>query len=177
MKTFVALLRGINVGGNSKVPMSDLKICFEEAGYSNVRTYINSGNVIFESKEKVDDVEIEKMLEEKFGFSIRVVVKSAEDIKRICEKIPADWSNDIEQRTDVIFLWEEVDKPDVLKEIEINPGVDNLTYVKGAVVWNFDKKDYTKSKMHKFIGTHIYKNMTARNVNTVRKLNSLIESV
>jgi uncharacterized protein (DUF1697 family) len=78
-------------------------------------------------------------------------------------------------RTDVIFLWAEVDRPDVLNEIAANPSVDHLIYTPGAVIWHFDRTDYRKSKMHDFIGTRVYTLMTARNVNTVRKLQKLLD--
>lgn len=173
--TFVALLRGINVGGNSKVNMSELKTCFEELGFKNVRTYINSGNVIFEDKKKsVDAKKIEASLKKHFGFDLRVIVRTRAEIASVLAKVPKNWTNDTKMRTDVIFLWEEVDNSSVTEEIETNPDVDHLIYAKGAVIWNFDRKNYSKSRMHKFIGTHIYKNMTARNINTVRKLDSLM---
>ena len=73
-------------------------------------------------------------------------------------------------------MWEEYDKKSSLNLIEINKDVDNLIYVKGAIIWNLNKMDYSKSRMHKFIGTIVYKNMTARNVNTVRKLNELLKN-
>lgn len=174
---YVALLRGINVGGNCKVSMKALKACFEKLGFINVKTYINSGNVIFfhigSSGEKLVDI-IEQGIKKYIGLEIRVVVRSLEQIALLCKKIPKTWTNDAGSRTDILFLWKEVDKPSTLAELAINPAVDHLLYIKGAVVWHFDRKDYNKSKMHKLIGTFVYKNMTVRNVNTVRKLHALM---
>jgi len=79
-------------------------------------------------------------------------------------------------RTDVIFLWEKFDKPGVLKQIQINP-VDNVKYIPGALLWNVDSKDYSKSSMQKLIGTELYRNMTIRNVNTVRKLHEIMTNI
>lgn len=178
MSQYVALLRGINVGGNNKVEMSRLKKAFESLGYVHVQTYINSGNVVFETK--TDDREniiknIERELKKEFGLSLRVVLLSAKKFQTICQHIPSTWFNDNEQRTDVLFLWDEFDSPKSLKLISTNPDVDTLKYIKGAIVWHFKRINYTKSAMRKFIVTPIYKNMTARNVNTVRKINSLFE--
>lgn len=175
--SYVALLRGINVGGNSKVSMKDLKTCFEELGFTDVRTYINSGNVIFapagKPVAKLAEI-IEQGIKKHIGLDIRVVVRSLEQIELLCKKIPKAWTNDASSRTDVLFLWKEVDRPSVLSELVINKDVDHLLYIKGAVVWHFNRKDYNKSKMHKFIGTFVYKNMTARNINTTRKLHVLM---
>jgi uncharacterized protein (DUF1697 family) len=174
---YVALLRGINVGGKNRINMAELKSCFEKLGFQDVLTYINSGNIIFSDSDRSERelLElIEKCIKENFDLQIPVVIRSSEQIDETVRTIPSEWVNDKAMRTDVLFLWEEVDQPQVLDEIAINPEVDNLIYTSGAVVWNFDRKYYTKSKMHKFIGTKVYNLMTARNVNTVRKLQILM---
>ena len=119
---------------------------------------------------------LETCIEKHFGRKIMVTVRSLKQMKAINAKIPKNWTNDGEMRTDIIFLWEEVDSRKVLSEIKTNPDVDNLLYTKGAVIWNFDRKNYTKSRMNKFIGKYVYKNMTARNVNTLRKLLELMNA-
>lgn len=171
--TYLALLRGINVGGNKKVSMAELKKVFEKLDYSDVRTYINSGNVVFTSSKK-DFSKIEKALKKAFGFDVAVVVRDAKSIKKLNKAIPAAWTNDAKQRTDVLFLWDEYDSKKSLKLFTVKPKIDNLKYVSGAIIWNFERKHYTKSGMGKMIGTLIYKNLTARNVNTVRKLASMM---
>lgn len=178
MKKYVALLRGINVGGNNKVEMSKLRGCFESLGYKNVITYINSGNVIFETKKtdtKKLTKEIEAVIKTSFNLDIRVLLRDSTNIQKICTSITQEWTNDKVQRCDVLFLWDEFANKKSTSFIEVNPKVDTLKYIDGAIVWHFDKKYYTKSKMHKFIGTIIYKHMTARNINTVRKIASLME--
>jgi uncharacterized protein (DUF1697 family) len=79
-------------------------------------------------------------------------------------------------RTDVMFLWEKYDRPDVLEKIKITP-VDNVKYVPGAVLWNVKGEDYSQSGMMKLMGTDLYRNMTIRNVNTVRKLHQIITNM
>lgn len=170
---YVALLRGINVGGNKKVEMSKLKKAFESLGFVNVTTYINSGNVIFQSNKK-DFSQIETVLKKSFGFEIKVVIRDAKNIQKLCEKIPRELENSAKQKTDVLFLWDEFDKKSTIGLIKINPKVDILQYVSGAIIWSIKRSDYSKSGMKKFIGTIVYKNMTARNVNTVRKLAGLM---
>jgi len=178
MTKYIALLRGINVGGNNKVEMSKLKKSFESLGYEKVSTYINSGNIFFETKEK-DRVklvrEIEKVLKKDFKLELRVVIRDSKDINKICKKVSLDWKNDDEERTEVLFLWDEFDNKNTLKLILNNPDVDNLIYIPGAIVWNVKRINYSKSGMRKFIGTKVYKNITGRNINTVRKINGLME--
>jgi uncharacterized protein (DUF1697 family) len=173
MTKYVALLRGINVGGNNKVEMLKLKKVFESLGFEHVSTYINSGNVIFETDKKDLEPLIEKTLKKVFGFELRIVIRDAKNIKKLCNDIPKSWLNDTDQRTDVLFLWDEFNSKKSVPLIKTTE-VDTLKYIDGAIVWNVKRKDVTKSGLKKFIGTLLYKNMTARNINTVRKLNELL---
>lgn len=177
---YVALLRGINVGGNSKVEMKRLKEVFEGLGHTNVSTYINSGNVIFHSPEenaqKLVD-KLEKAIDKEFGFNIKVIVKSLKEMEVISEKLPDFWKNDLEMKTDVMFLWEEVDNQKVLASMTIKPDLDNVVYIKGALLWMVKRKDVTRSGMMRLAGSPLYKQMTIRNVNTFRKLLSLMKAV
>lgn len=157
--------------------MKRLKKLFEDLEYQNVSTYINSGNVIFESERNISHESvknIESAFEKEFGFFIRFLIIPAENLKKILEKIPENWENNSEQKTDILFLWGDFCSEKSLELIKINPEVDNIFYTSGAIIWHIEKKNYSKSGMNKFIGTKIYKNMTARNVNTVRKLVTLL---
>ncbi len=177
MAKYVALLRGINVGGNKKVEMAKLKKVFESLGYENVTTYINSGNVIFETAEKDAPLlvkNIERALGKTFGFEIKTIVRDSKNIQKLCKAIPRAWENDTEQKTDVLFLWDEFDTKKTIGLITTSK-VDTLQYITGAIVWNVRRSDYAKSGMQKFIGTKVYKNMTARNVNTVRKMGEMMK--
>ncbi len=177
MKQYIALLRGINVGGNSKIEMGRLKKLFQNLGFTNVSTYINSGNVIFDSdlpQESLSGI-IEKDIQKEFLFRVKTLVITSDTLQKIAAKVPASWQNDgLKQKTDVLFLWQEFDNKESLNLL--NPTkYDNLLYFPGAIVWNLERKNYTKSAMNKFIGTAIYRNMTARNINTVRKLANLVD--
>lgn len=175
MKTYVALLRGINVGGNKKVEMTKLKQVFEKLGFEQVSTYINSGNVIFSSKAVPVTADLEKVLKKTFGFAIAVVVRDAASILKVAKVIPKGWENNPEVKTDVLFLWDEYNKKTSLGLVFPHPEADQLKYVDGAIIWSINRKLHTKSGVKKFIGTPLYRNMTARNVNTVRKLASLMK--
>lgn len=174
---YVALLRGINVGGNHKVEMKKLKKIFEDLNFKNVSTYINSGNVIFDS----DTVDVDRIaakiksgLKENFSFEIGFVIRDLKNIQKIVSKVPENYQNNTEQKTDVIFLWDEYCNASSLKLLKINDEVDAVRYIDGAIVWHIDKKNYNKSGMHKLIETPIYKKSTIRNINTVRKLAELM---
>jgi uncharacterized protein (DUF1697 family) len=180
MQKYVALLRGINVGGNKKVEMLKLKTIFESLGFFNVITYINSGNVIFEIDNKSTNTltqKIEKALDDRLVFPVKILLRNAENIQRLAEKIPEKWKNDTKQKTDVLFLWDKYDNKKTISLIKINSDIDELRYFPGAIVWNVKRSNYSKSGMRKFIGTQVYKNMTARNINTVRKLADLTKFI
>ncbi len=177
MITYVALLRGINVGGNNKVDMKKLKISFEKIGLKNVVTYINSGNIIFDSHLKsVKSItnKIEGVIEKDFKLSIRVVLRSDAEIRALIKKIPKNWKNDSEYKTDVWFLWDEYRSKDTLGLLKINKTVDKVSYYDGVIVWRVKKKDFSKSKMNEVIKTKIYKHITVRNINTVRKIEEIV---
>lgn len=174
---YIALLRGINVGGHNKITMSELKVVFERVGMQNVSTYINSGNVIFESdinsKDKATNI-LEKAIETSLGLSIKVIIRDKNNILSLAKSLPDNWVNDTNTKCDVMFLWDSIDNPDVLKQITVKPDIDNVVYVPGALLWLVDRKNLTKSGMQKLVGTNIYKQMTIRNCNTVRKLATLV---
>ena len=169
---YIALLRGINVGGHRKVAMKQLKTLFESLGYTNVVTYLNSGNVIFESdtKQELLQVEIPIELKNEFDFEIPTLVKNEQEIKRIADAIPEDWQNDSEQKTDIAYLFPEIDSKKTIDELPVNREFIDIRYVKGALIWNLKKKEYNRSNLNKIIGLKRYQLMTVRNVNTARFL-------
>jgi uncharacterized protein (DUF1697 family) len=91
MTNYVAFLRGINVGGNKTIPMKELAALFEEFGFRNIKTILNSGNIVFEAKATTDAVlvnKIEKAIEDKYGFEVTVQIRKLDDIKKMIEKNP-----------------------------------------------------------------------------------------
>src|SRR5579872_5223359 len=177
--TYVALLRGINVGGKHKVEMVKLKQAFERLGFKDVRTFINSGNVVFQA-EGTDEAKltktIEAALEREFGFLIKVLVRSRDEIRQLVEALPASWVNDADMKCDVMFLWPELDSPEILKQIPFNPEVEDVRYFPGAVVWRVDRDQIRRGQVLRLVGTDVYKKLTIRNPNTVRKLYALMQS-
>ena len=169
---YVALLRGINVGTTKRIDMKKQIAIFEENGYSNVSTYINSGNVTFESakKSKILRNEIESILLKDLGFHIPAIVKSTGELQQIVKKIPAGWVNDDKEGTDVAYLFEEIDSPETVNELPVRRNFIDVRYTKGAIFWNVQRVNYHKSHLNKLIDHKLYQHMTVRNINTARYL-------
>ena len=174
--TYVAFLRGVNVGGKSIVSMAAIKEALVALGLSDVRTYINSGNVIFSTR--ASDIQrltgrIEKALEQHTGMAIKVLLTDHKTLKKMVDAIPRNWVDDKTMRTYVLLLWKELDDRGILDRLPIKPDVDELKYTPGAVVWRVDRENVGKSHMNKIVGTALYKKITIRSANTMRKLNDL----
>lgn len=171
---YVALLRGINVGGNHKVDMARLASVFEGLGFTTVKTYINSGNVIFTSTQEPKTSEIEAAIEKEFSFYVPVVVRSREQIEQLLKGLPDSWVNDAAMKCDVMFLWPAIDSPEIMDKIPYKPDIEDVLYLPGAVIWRIDRDKVNRGAVLKIIGTGVYKQMTVRNPNTVRKLYELM---
>jgi uncharacterized protein (DUF1697 family) len=164
------------VGGNSIVAMTAIKEALLGSGLSDVRTYINSGNVIFSapaSDRRKLAAAVEKALEEGTGMPIKVLVMERQGLKKLVDAIPRTWVDDKTMRTYVLLLWHELDDRKILERLPVTPGVDNVRYTPGAVIWRVDRKDIGRSRMNRLVGTPDYKLMTIRSANTMRKLNEL----
>jgi uncharacterized protein (DUF1697 family) len=177
---YVALLRGINVGGNNKIDMKHLKETFMRVGMTSVCTYINSGNVIFENskhnKDELADI-LEKAILEDFKLDIKVLMRNYNDIEDLIKAMPNTWKNDATMKCDVLFLWDEMGTEECLNDIEIKPGIDTVIAVTGAIIWKVDKVNVTKSGLMKLAGKSIYKKMTVRNVNSARKIYEIMKTI
>jgi uncharacterized protein (DUF1697 family) len=177
--TYVAFLRAVNVGGKGIVSMAAIREALVALGLSDVRTYINSGNVIFStrpSNARQLAGRIEEALEQHTHTAIKVLVIDHLTLNKMVDAIPPGWVDDKTMRTYVLLLWKELDDRKVLASLPIKPGVDELKYTPGAVVWRVDRENVGRSQMNKMVGTPMYKKMTIRSANTMRKLNELTMS-
>lgn len=175
--TSLALLRGINVGGKHRVPMPDLRVSFEAGGYSNLSTYINTGNVLFDAPAHTSPAQLAADLEVRlaadFGFPIPVLVVPGDDLRAVAAAIPSDWANDDAHKSDAIFLFPELQSPNVLDQFPVVPHIDEALYASGAVLWRVSRQNQARSGLQSLVGTPLYLRCTIRNVNTVRKLAAL----
>jgi uncharacterized protein (DUF1697 family) len=179
---FVALLRGVNVGGKNNLSMRSLKTNLTAAGFQNVRTYINSGNVIFTSSQadaRNLETKIERLLTEHHGLECKVVVRSLTEMKKLVESLPGSWSGDDNWAHNVMFLRHTIDSKNVLKEKELAPQgkIEKVLYRPGAVLWSARRSDIKQSTMNKLSSRKIFQEMTVRNPNTTRKLYDLMKEM
>jgi uncharacterized protein (DUF1697 family) len=129
-KAYLALLRGINVGGKNKVPMAELKACFEELGCENVRTYIASGNVMFESN--IGSAELTEELQEalpanfKLGELVRILVLSRDQLQKVIDQAPKGFGTEPgKYHSDAIFLMG-IPSDEAIKIFNPREGVDRV---------------------------------------------------
>jgi uncharacterized protein (DUF1697 family) len=176
---YLALLRGINVGGNNIIKMVDLKACFENMGFSDVLTYIQSGNVLFKSAEKDKaklTAKIEAGLSERFSYKARLVVISYKQLKQAVDESPKGFGKDPDEyRYDVIFLKEPITPKEAMKSVSTKEGVDNAYSGKDVLYFSRLIARATQSHLTKIIALPVYQNMTIRNWNTTTKLLALME--
>lgn len=180
LSVFVALLRGVNVGGKNMISMSSLKKSFEEMGFTGVSTYINSGNIIFQSK-KADarklERKIEQMLARDYELDSKVVVRSLSEMQELVQSLPQDWKADSEWRYNAIFLRHSIDSEEILAEFAIKKDIEQVLYRPGALLWRVQASEVTRTQWVKLPARKIYKDMTIRNLNTTRTLYELMKKV
>lgn len=178
---FIALLRGINVGGKNLIPMRDLTRCFEDQGFESVRTYIQSGNVLFQGREKCVEPlrrSIETVLSSRFGYSARVVVMSRAQYLKAIRSAHAAWGHDVTMKHNAIFTLPEVSPRQVLADLPpLRSELETVTIGPGVLLWSVSRSGMARTTMMKLSGTAAYKSMTVRNHNTAFKLAELLEGM
>ena len=179
MNRYLILLRGINVGGKNIIKMADLKASLEDMGLSNVVTYIQSGNVIFQSDEKDKaglTTKIEKGLSKRFTFDAKVVIVSYKELTDIIRAAPRGFGAEEKKfRYDVIFLKEPLTSKDAMMSVRVREGVDTAHAGKQVLYFSRLISRASQSYLTKIIGMPVYQNMTIRNWNTTTKLLALME--
>lgn len=174
MSKFIALLRGINVSGQKKIKMSDLKTLFEETGFQSVETYIQSGNVIFSAKEKskskLED-KISSAIKSKFGFDVRIIVVTPDEIEYVIKNNPFIKKKKETEKLYVTFLSE---KPltvntDKLSSIDYSP--EEYIIIDGTYIYLFVPNGYGKAKLSNNLFENKLKVLgTTRNLKTIKTL-------
>jgi uncharacterized protein (DUF1697 family) len=180
MSRYVALLRGINVGGNNLVKMAALKACFEEHGFRDVTTFIQSGNVLFSSAASGQALvrQIEEMLATTFKYPASIVLRSEKQLRDVVERAPAGFGTQPERRRyDVIFLKEPLKARAAMKSVLTREGVDQAYAGTGVLYFSRLISRASQSQLSRMMALPIYKNMTIRNWNTTTKLLSLMSVV
>ncbi|HEX2578241.1 MAG TPA: DUF1697 domain-containing protein [Aquihabitans sp.] len=175
---YVALLRGINVGGRNPVRMADLREAFDAAGHEDVKTYIQSGNVLFTSTAGREAVErdLEAMLEARYGVPLVVVVRSHRQLRAVVEKAPEGFGQEPDTyHSDVIFLRSPLTPRKAMAVVREREGVDRCWPGTGVLYFSRVSALRTKSKMSSIVGTPEYQLMTIRSWSTTAKLLTLLD--
>ncbi len=176
LKRHIAFLRGINISGKNKVPMAELKQGFEKLDLGEVKTYLNSGNVIFSSDEDGAEKftnQIEVMIKKRFGLDIPVFVISKEELENILYNAPEWWGNGNNEIYDyLIFIMPPARSAEVYSEIgEPKADLETIKAYKNAIFWSFSRKDYQKTNWwSKTASSAISSKLTIRTANTVRRV-------
>jgi uncharacterized protein (DUF1697 family) len=178
--TYVALLRGINVGIQNRVSMADLKTVFEGLGFGNVTTYINSGNIIFtapDGSRAAVEKQIETALDAKLQLPVSVLVRNLKDMHELMRHIPKEWTTRAaELKCNVLFLRGEIDQPEIMQQFKPKDGIEVLQYTPGALLWSADWATVTKTNMVKIVGSPLYKSITIRLISTTRKIYEIMQA-
>lgn len=176
---YILLLRGINVGGKNKVSMAELKKQLAELNFEKITTYINSGNILFYSDKKIEEIKegITALFEKNYDFKILFTLLSAKDYKKDSEELPPWWEEDL-ARKDIIFFTDECDKEAIIEDLmklQLNNEIIHIG--DKAVFWGkYDENEFLKTAYHKhLIKQSYYKQITIRNGKTYEKILSMID--
>lgn len=178
MKKFIALLRGINVSGQRLIKMSDLKILFEKVGFKGVETYLQSGNVIFTSKETSTEklsLKISSAIKKQFGFDVQLIVVTLEEIEQVIKKNPFIKKKKEAEKLYVVFLSEKplIENMDKLNSIDYAP---EEYIIDEKYIYLFVPNGYGKAKLNNNLFENKLKVFgTTRNLNTIKALFELTE--
>ena len=172
MDTFVALFRGINVGGNNIMPMKELASLMTEYGYTNVKTYIQSGNVVFNSKHQPHS-EIGELVEKKFGFKPEVLILSKSDLIQAIENNP--YSPKEGKFCHMFFCKSFPEKADIPRLRELKTDSEQFC-IKGSVFYLHAPDGIGRSKLAAKAEACLGVSATGRNLNTVNKLSEMLKN-
>mgnify|MGYP005815571153 FL=1 len=174
MKTYIALLKGINVGGHKKVPMAELRELLSKSGFENVQTYIQSGNVILQSnKSDISEIEsdIEKSIEDYFGFEVSVLVKTRQELQRVFDDFP--FAKD-KKKASYFMMLHDCPSDDLVKEASEKVYEGEEYKIINDCIYYYFEKGLGKAKFNVNFFERKFKTFaTARNYNTMVKLLSL----
>lgn len=175
---YVALLRGINVGGKNLVKMAELRAEFEELGFDDVATYIQSGNVLFRAPRqstKTLAAKLESELSERFSLKLKVVLLSESQLRGVIDGAPPGFG-DADYRDDVIFVRAPLTVKKAVSVLETREGIDRMWPGKGVVYYSRLDARASGSRLSKFASSPEYKNVTVRNWRTTAKLLALMDA-
>lgn len=179
MTKYIALLRGVNVGGNNKISMPELKCSFERQGFENVVTYINSGNILFDSGLDLQSAmaTCKEVIQADFGLDITVGMISATDLVEAMKCAPAWWNTDAESKHNSIFVILPITAAEVIASVgDAKPEYEQVTSYGNVIFWSAPIQTFSRTRWSKVVQNKaVYNQITIRNANTALKLAALAE--
>lgn len=179
MRKYVALLRGVNVGGKNKIPMGLLKAAFEGAGFDGVSTYINSGNIFFASDEEDSlalQTQCREIIMDAFGLDIAVAVISREELSDALNNAPSWWDKDADAKHNAIFVIAPAAAGSVMEAVgDAKPDYEKVAFRGPVIFWSAPRETFSRTRWSKVSGSAAYSSITIRNANTAKKILQLME--
>lgn len=175
MGKYVAFLRGINISGKNKISMPELKQAFEESGFTGVETYLNSGNVVFESGSDKEDLrtQIEQLITQRFSLNIPVYIIEIERLQKIISAAPEWWNTDDKSKYDNLIFILSDDSPQNICTLlgEPSQNLEKIQIHDNVIFWTFDRNLYQKCNWWKKTAANgIAEKLTIRTAGTMKKL-------
>ncbi|HVV83747.1 MAG TPA: DUF1697 domain-containing protein [Kofleriaceae bacterium] len=177
MTRYVALLRGINVGGKNIIKMAALAACFEANGFRGVSTFIQSGNVLFDGDGAAAALarRLEAMLGDAFGYRASVVLRTRAQVAQVIDRAPAGFGDEPDRyRYDVFFLKAPLTAADALATVPVREGVDATHAGPGVLYATRLIRKAAQSRIARLTAMPIYQQMTIRNWATTTRLHALL---
>jgi len=179
-RKYIALLRGVNVGGKCKINMSGLKSAFEMQGFQDVETYINSGNIFFDSDmdETAVKAACERLISRDFGLEIPVCVISAADLSEALTHAPAWWNDAPDARHDAFFVIPPMTAEEICAHVgEAKEEYERVDYYGKVIFWSAPMATFSRTRWSKISKDKVmYRAITVRNANTALKLMELTKA-
>ena len=180
MPAYVALLRGVNVGGHRLIRMPELVDCVSGLGYEDPATYLQSGNVLFtasRSEAASAETAIEEAILDRFGHRVPVVLRSGEQMGRTIAMAPEHHGGP-GLRSDVIFLKRPLTAAQAFAQLPpLRDGVDSVAVGPGALYFSRVEELASRTRMTKVMSMPMYQSMTIRNWNTVTRVHALLDAM
>lgn len=179
METYIALLRGVNVGGKNKISMAQLKTAFQNYGYTRVKTYINSGNVIFSTDKKENIVlqeECKMIIKDTFELDIDLLVISANHLLEVLEHKPDWWGKEDDSKHNAIFVIYPYTAEEIIQNVgEIKPEYEKVDCYGQVIFWSAPLETFSRTRWSKVVSSSLYDKVTIRNFNTFQKLVNMVD--
>lgn len=179
---YVALLRGINVGGRNRVAMADLRAAFSDEGYGSVSTYIQSGNVLFAGQESTPEPELETsledMLQRRLGLQLVVLVRAHGEMRRVVAHAPSGFGGTPQtHHSDVVFVKPPLTTDQAMSLVSLREGVDQAWPGVGVLYFQRLSARRAQSRMSTIAATPEYRQMSIRNWATTTRLLALLDAL